>query len=84
MLFLCPHLTIVNGNSKVIPLKNAEPRTIQTWVERLKGESGVKVEEIPTTWLTENPSIQGTWNPFMNQPSSRLDLEEKAKDRLNP
>ena len=75
-------LSLVNGNSKVIPLKNTEPQTIRTWVERLKGESGVKIEPIPRRWHTDNPSTQGTWNPFLNQPSCRLDLEEKAKERL--
>ena len=75
-------VSLVNGNSKVIPLKNTEPQTIRTWVERLKGESGVKIEPIPRRWHTDNPSTQGTWNPFLNQPSCRLDLEEKAKERL--
>lgn len=51
-------------------VKNKTPEEIEEWVERLRNESGVKVEKIRKFWHTENPSIQGTWTPFLNKPPS--------------
>jgi large subunit ribosomal protein L43 len=71
----------VNGNSKVIPLKNTDAKDIEKWVDTLQSESGRKLERT-RRWQTDNPSIQGTWTPFMNKPSCRLDIEEKAREQL--
>lgn len=60
----------LNGNSKIVDVKNKMPDEIEEWVERLRNESGVKVEKIRKFWHTENPSIQGTWTPFLNKPPS--------------
>ena len=60
----------VNGNSKIVEVKNKTPEEIEHWVERLRHESGVKVQKIRKFWHTENPSIQGTWTPFLNKPPS--------------
>lgn len=51
-----------------------DPREIAEWVERLRGESGVKIEKIRKRWQTDNPSIQGTWTPFLNKPPSQLNI----------
>ncbi|XP_020913097.1 39S ribosomal protein L43, mitochondrial [Exaiptasia diaphana] len=58
----------LNGNSKIIDIKNEYPQDIQVWLDRLKGESGKKIEKIRKFWHTDHPSIQGTWTPFMNKP----------------
>lgn len=63
---------LVNGNSKIIDIKNQELQDVSTWLDHLKGESGSKIEKIRKYWHTDNPSIQGTWNPFMNKPFSNL------------
>ena len=60
----------MNGNSKIVEVKNKTPEEIEEWVERLRHESGVKVQRIRQFWHTENPSIQGTWTPFLNKPPS--------------
>ena len=60
----------VNGNSKIVDVKNKTPEEINEWVDRLRHESGVKVQKIRQFWHTENPSIQGTWTPFLNKPPS--------------
>ncbi|XP_067022193.1 large ribosomal subunit protein mL43-like [Acropora muricata] len=60
----------INGNSKIVEVKNKTPEEIEHWVERLRHESGVKVQKIRKFWHTENPSIQGTWTPFLNKPPS--------------
>ncbi|XP_073236229.1 large ribosomal subunit protein mL43-like [Porites lutea] len=60
----------INGNSKIVEVKNKTPEEIKEWVERLRNESGVKVQKIRQFWHTENPSIQGTWTPFLNKPPS--------------
>ena len=72
----------VNGHSKVISLKNTDADDIQKWVDRLRSESGVKLGRTARRWQTDNPSIQGTWTPFMNKPSCWLDSEEKAREKL--
>ena len=72
MLFLYSLLpfVLVNGNSKIVEVKNKTPEEIKEWIERLRNESGVKVQKIRQFWHTENPSIQGTWTPFLNKPPS--------------
>lgn len=61
---------LVNGNSKIVEVKNKTPEEVKEWVERLRNESGVKLQKIRQFWHTENPSIQGTWTPFLNKPPS--------------
>ena len=72
----------VNGSSKIIPVKNTNLAEIQKWVERLRCESGKKLEQETRRWHTDNPSIQGTWTPFINSSSCRLDIEEKTREKL--
>ena len=66
----------------MIPLKNTDAKDIEKWVDRLQNESGEKLERTAMRWQTDNPSIQGTWTPFMNKSSCRLDIEEKAREKL--
>jgi large subunit ribosomal protein L43 len=49
-----------------------ELQDINKWLERLRGESGIKIEKIRKPWHTDNPSIQGTWTPFINKPSLKM------------
>ncbi|CAB4002725.1 39S ribosomal L43, mitochondrial [Paramuricea clavata] len=72
----------LNGSSKVIPVKNSDVEDIQKWVDRLRSESGKKLEKNTRRWHTDNPSIQGTWTPFIHNSSCRLDIEEKAREKL--
>lgn len=60
----------IGGNSKEVEVKNMTPEKITEFVTRLRNESGEKVEKIRKYWHTENPSIQGTWNPFLHKPPS--------------
>ena len=73
--------SLVNGNSKVIDVKNMEVEDISEWMERLRNESGVKLERIRKFWNTDNPSIQGTWNPFLNKPIQRHDISLDTRPR---
>lgn len=61
---------LVGGNSKEVEVKNMTPEKIKECVTSLRNESGEKVEKIRKHWHTENPSIQGTWNPFLHKPPS--------------
>ena len=54
----------------MVEVKNKTPEETEEWIERLRHESGVKVQKIRQFWHTENPSIQGTWTPFLNKPPS--------------
>ncbi|XP_028391040.1 39S ribosomal protein L43, mitochondrial-like [Dendronephthya gigantea] len=72
----------LSGSSKVISLKNTDTKDIEKWINRLQSESGKKLEKNTRRWYTDNPSIQGTWTPFLNNSPCHLDLEEKAREKL--
>lgn len=57
----------VNGNSKIVSVKNITPDEISWYVNLLCSSSGVKVEKLQKMWHTINPSIQGNWTPFLNK-----------------
>ena len=47
-LYFINFCVLVNGNSKIVEVKNKTPEEIEEWVERLKHESGVKVPKDKT------------------------------------
>ncbi|KAL9968269.1 hypothetical protein ACROYT_G026622 [Oculina patagonica] len=60
----------INGNTKEVNIRNAKPEKVKELVTSLKNASGEEVQKLRKFWHTENPSIQGTWNPFLNKPPS--------------
>ena len=56
----------VNGNSKVVSVKNLTTKEIADHVSILRTSSGIKVTKLKKPWHTDNPTIQGNWNPFLN------------------
>jgi len=47
------------------------PQTdICKWVEHARTKSGVQIMRLRKKWHTDNPSIQGPWNPMVNKDSS--------------
>ncbi|XP_066915134.1 large ribosomal subunit protein mL43-like [Clytia hemisphaerica] len=60
----------LNGNSRIIQIPNNDDIAIREWLERLRNESGRqwRSERLHQPWLSDNPSIQGTWSPFLNKP----------------
>lgn len=61
---------LVNGNTKEVNIRNMKPEKVKDLVTSLRNESGEEVQKIRKFWHTDNPSIQGTWNPFLNKPPS--------------
>lgn len=56
---------VVNGNSRVVSVKNMSVEEISTHVDLLRSSSGIKTVKLPKPWHTDNPSIQGNWTPFL-------------------
>ena len=65
-LFLSSH-SIVNGNSRVVSVKNQTAKEIMEHVSLLRTSSGIKATKLKKWWHTDNPSIQGNWTPFLNK-----------------
>lgn len=61
-----------------------KPEEVQEIVTSLRNESGEEVKKLRKFWHTENPSIQGTWNPFLNKPPSlRKHIRNKVEWSCN-
>ncbi|KAH9545083.1 hypothetical protein CY35_12G030300 [Sphagnum magellanicum] len=60
-----PHLRghFVNGNERVVDVKNKPSEEIWTQVMRLRNSTGRKVVKLKTRHVTHSPSVQGTWTP---------------------
>ncbi|XP_003389470.2 PREDICTED: 39S ribosomal protein L43, mitochondrial-like [Amphimedon queenslandica] len=57
----------LNGNSQIVSLKNMDPSEIQWHVHLVCSSSGIKTQKLKKPWHTDNPSIQGTWSPFLHK-----------------
>ncbi len=53
----------VNGNERVVDVKNKPSEEIWTQVMRLRNSTGRKVVKLKTRHVTHSPSVQGTWTP---------------------
>ena len=58
----------VNGRSQVVCARNFTVEEVQRHIDLLRTSSGRKPEKLKKNWKTDNPSIQGTWHPFMFKP----------------
>merc|ERR1712212_526931 len=62
--------TFMNGMVRTVPVPNHDDRAIWQWMERFRTESGRdwRNERLKKPWISTQPSIQGTWNPFLYKP----------------
>eukprot|EP00049_Salpingoeca_infusionum_P024691 m.16692 g.16692 ORF g.16692 m.16692 type:complete len:123 (-) comp7178_c0_seq1:321-689(-) len=62
-----PKLTgfFLNGRSKVVPIENRNASEVESFVTRLRNESGGKVKKIGNWTRSNTPSIQGDWQGFL-------------------
>lgn len=58
----------LNGRSQVVCARNFTVIELQRHIDLLRTSSGRKPEKLKKNWKTDNPSIQGTWHPFMFKP----------------
>jgi large subunit ribosomal protein L43 len=59
----------LNGNSRVVSVKNFTAEQVATHVVSLRNMSGAKPVKLNKRWHTDRPSIQGNWTPFMHKQS---------------
>ena len=62
--------TYMDGNEKITTVPNHEPKAIAEVFDRILTDSGRNwgTERLKKPWISMNPSIQGTWNPFLFKP----------------
>jgi large subunit ribosomal protein L43 len=58
----------LNGNEKVICVRNSEPSQIAKAVELLRNTSGRKVINYKRPVISDTPSVRGIWSPFDAKP----------------
>ncbi|XP_062508316.1 large ribosomal subunit protein mL43-like [Corticium candelabrum] len=57
----------LNGNSRVVSVKNFTSSEVAKHVKTLTNMSGAKPAKLNKRWHTDNPTIQGNWTPFMHK-----------------
>ncbi|XP_057306773.1 39S ribosomal protein L43, mitochondrial-like isoform X2 [Hydractinia symbiolongicarpus] len=80
----------LNGKDRIITIPNHDTLAIWEWLERLRNESGRqwRSERLYQPWITDSPSIQGTWTPFLNKPPLNVNelsylTEDKKEQEMN-
>jgi len=73
----------LNGNDRLISLPNNDDQAIWEWLERLTNESGRqwRSERLHQPWITNTPSIQGTWTPFLFKPPLNINPDTFSDGR---
>eukprot|EP00123_Amoebidium_parasiticum_P001522 comp12634_c0_seq1/m.7683 comp12634_c0_seq1/g.7683 ORF comp12634_c0_seq1/g.7683 comp12634_c0_seq1/m.7683 type:complete len:137 (-) comp12634_c0_seq1:34-444(-) len=59
----------VNGHVEKVDVNHKDFKAVAKTVESLKNAAGRKPQRLTKWWHTDRPSVQGEWNPFMNQQS---------------
>ncbi|XP_013420498.1 39S ribosomal protein L43, mitochondrial [Lingula anatina] len=83
----------LNGYKENLYVPNYPKDEICKWVEHLRCKQGMTPMRLRKYQHTDNPSIQGIWNPFTNKdpsanvttypnPNVRVSAPESATDRL--
>ncbi|CAK9304416.1 unnamed protein product [Gordionus sp. m RMFG-2023] len=60
----------LTGNIENMCVRNFTAQDIHKWVNYFKTSSGYPVGHILNETKSENTSIQGMWNPFLNKPTA--------------
>lgn len=56
---------LVNGGRKWMNVNDFKREDVLKWLNMLKFQSGNPDVRLRKKWHTDNPSIQGPWNPFL-------------------
>ncbi|KAJ8316801.1 hypothetical protein KUTeg_004705 [Tegillarca granosa] len=67
---------------EAITVHNAQMDEICKWVEFMKTRSGEKILRLEKKWHTDNPSIQGIWDPTVNK-STSLNIAEFPSEEFS-
>jgi len=76
----------VNGAEKVLCVKNQTPVEIVKQLEELRRQSGLKLRRLTQRVITEKPTIQGFWNPYLDLANKLVEAPAKpsTQNTVNP
>ncbi|XP_070212739.1 uncharacterized protein [Littorina saxatilis] len=57
----------LNGRQERVSTKDMPADEVCKWLEHLRTRSGAQIVNLRKEWLTNTPSIQGVWHPFLNK-----------------
>lgn len=77
----CLRAEYLNGNKKVIGVKNLKPYEIESYMTDLRNQVGGKVAAVKKDVNSEVPSVQGTWTPLLG---SALQTTEFSIEKYAP
>ena len=63
----CLRAEYLNGNKKVLGVKNMLPLEIEGYMTDLRNQIGKKVASVKKDVSTDVPSVQGTWTPILGE-----------------
>jgi hypothetical protein len=58
---------LVNGSSHVLHVSQFSHDKLSKWIEFMKTRKGGNLVRLFKKQKTDNPSVQGVWNPFTNK-----------------
>lgn len=56
----------VNGKVTTVKVNHKDVEFIKKTVEELRAKAGHDPQRLTKWWVSTRPSVQGTWNPFLN------------------
>ena len=65
----------MNGATQSLDVHQFNKEKIQRWIEFMRTRKGDNLVRLLKKQKTENPSIQGVWNPFTNK-NPKLSIEQ--------
>ncbi|ELU09371.1 hypothetical protein CAPTEDRAFT_153190 [Capitella teleta] len=60
----------LNGRTETMSIDRYPAEDICQWLDHFRTRSGVQINRLRKNWHTDTPSIQGTWTPATNRPTS--------------
>ncbi|KAK7111098.1 large ribosomal subunit protein mL43-like [Littorina saxatilis] len=57
----------LNGRQERVSTKDMPADEVCKWLEHLRTRSGAQIVNLRKEWLTNTPSTQGVWHPFLNK-----------------
>eukprot|EP00946_MAST-07B_sp_MAST-7B-sp1_P002160 g2160.t1 len=77
----CLRAEYLNGNTKVVGVKNLLPLEIEGYMTDLRNQIGKKVSAVKKDVVTDTPSLQGSWTPVLGE---ALRHEEFSIEQFSP
>lgn len=80
----CLRAEYLNGNRKVIGVKNLAPFEIETYMTDLRNQVGRKVAAVKKDVQSDVPSVQGSWTPLLGEAlrNTEFSIEQFELERV--